>query len=60
MDYHSLWVKSKRKHIYYSLYPCPPEVNILRELIDMRDDGKFDILSLIELDKLIDDICLNE
>ncbi len=46
----------KKTHI---LYPCPPEVNILRELIDMRDDGKFDILSLIELNKLIDDICLN-
>ena len=30
--------KAKKKtHV---LYPCPPEVNILRELIDMRDDGK--------------------
>ena len=27
----------KKTHV---LYPCPPEVNILRELIDMRDDGK--------------------
>ena len=49
----------KVKMKFEKLYPCQPEVNILLELCEMRDSLCYDCFTNVEINKLIDDICLN-
>ena len=41
------------------LYPLNPDVHVLKELCYMRDNMYYDIISLDEINRLIDDICLH-